>query len=121
MRPSGVVHGIAGEHTFINFRIVSFRYSLENELRRNGDQQYQHVRGQTVMAPRKRQRTRIRQEDRKLSVRPVRRAQIDIKKLSHAVIAIALARAKAEAEAEAADREQMNGHATASTHGGGSE
>ena len=53
--------------------------------------------------PRRRKRTtnRVRQEDRRLRVRGMRRGTPDAKKLSRAFIGLALARAETEAQAQA--------------------
>lgn len=53
--------------------------------------------------PRRRKRTtnRVRQEDRRLRLRGVRRGTPDAKRLSRAFIGLALARAEVEAKAQA--------------------
>ena len=58
--------------------------------------------------PRSRQRktNRVRQEDRRLRVRGIRRELPDSKKLSRAFIRLALARAEAEAAAQEERRAQ---------------
>lgn len=67
--------------------------------------------------PRRRKRTtnRVRQEDRRLRVRGVRRGTPDAKKLSRAFIGLALARAeveaRAQAEREARDADNADGSA----------
>jgi hypothetical protein len=68
--------------------------------------------------PRRRKRTtnRVRQEDRRLRVRGIRRGTPDVKKLSRAFIGLALARAEAEARAQvqggdARERESTDGSA----------
>lgn len=66
--------------------------------------------------PRRRKRTtnRVRQEDRLLRVRSVRRGTPDAKKLSRAFIGLAVARAEVEAKAQA-EREARDANTTDSS------
>lgn len=66
--------------------------------------------------PRRRKRTtnRVRQEDRRLRVRGVRRGTPDARKLSRAFIGLALARAEVEAKAQA-EREACDADTTDSS------
>jgi hypothetical protein len=68
------------------------------------------------MPRRRRRKTNRRpQEERRLSVRGVRRGEPDARKLSRAFIDLALARAEAEAQAEAEQR-VASGHLGRGAH-----
>ena len=66
--------------------------------------------------PRRRKRTtnRVRQEDRQLRLRGIRRGTPDAKKLSRAFIGLALARAEVEARAQAESEARDAGSADTS-------
>lgn len=57
---------------------------------------------------RKRKTNRVRQEDRRLRVRGVRRGAPDTKKLARAFINLAMARAEAQAQAQMATQVESN-------------